>query len=333
MSKIRQDPATEEWVIIARERAKRPNQFVRQETKRELPDFSASCPFCPGNESMTPGQSLIYQREDGNGWQVRAFTNKFPALSPSGRTARDMKKGFFMEMQGVGIHEVVVETPLHNRSLALMEEDDVSKVLNAYRERYNELSQQPFAKLVVIFKNHGLAAGTSLEHSHSQLVVTPLVPKHIRLRHEVAMRYYDKNGRCLYSDLVDYELESGNRIVMDAENFVAFHPFASQRPFETWILPTKQQASFGRVSDESLGNLAHILRINLIKLYQGLNDPDFNYVIDTAPVGDEHEPYYMWHMRIIPRLTEVAGFEIGSGIYINTAVPEETARFIRDLNI
>ena len=333
MSKIRQDPATEEWVIIARERAKRPNQFVRQKTRRDLPDFSASCPFCPGNESMTPDQSLLYQRKDGNGWQVRAFTNKFAALSPGGRTSRDMKEGFFTEMQGVGIHEVVVETPLHNRSLALMEEDDVLTVLNAYRERYNKLSKKPFVKLVVIFKNHGLAAGTSLEHSHSQLVVTPLVPKHIRLRHEVAMRYYDKNGRCLYSDLANHELESGKRIVMDTENFVAFHPFASQRPFETWILPKKQQASFGSVSDADLGNLANVLRVNLIKLYRGLNDPDFNYVIDTAPVSDENELYYMWHMRIIPRLTEVAGFEIGSGIYINTAVPEETAQFMRDLDI
>jgi len=161
---------------------------------------------------------------------------------------------------------VIVETPLHNRSLALMSEDEILKVLNAYRERYNELSQQPFAKLVVIFKNHGLAAGTSLEHSHSQLVVTPLVPKHIRLRQEVAMRYYDKNGRCLYSDLVRHELRSGKRIVMDTENFVAFHPFASRRPFETWILPKKHQASFGSVTDERLGNLAHILRINLTNL-------------------------------------------------------------------
>jgi UDPglucose--hexose-1-phosphate uridylyltransferase len=236
-------------------------------------------------------------------------------------------------MKGVGVHEVIVETPLRNRSLTLMDEDEILKVLNAYQERYNKLSRQSFAKLVVIFKNHGLAAGTSLEHSHSQLVVTPLVPKHVRLRHEVAMRYYDKNGRCLYSDLVNYELKSRTRIVMDTENFVAFHPFAAQRPFETWILPKKQQASFGSVTDENLENLARILRINLIKLCRGLNDPDFNYVIDTAPVGDENEPYYMWHIRIIPRLTEIAGFEFGSGIYINTAVPEETARFMRGLDI
>jgi UDPglucose--hexose-1-phosphate uridylyltransferase len=281
---------------------------------------------------MTPHQTLSYRKRDGNDWQVRAFVNKFAALSPGGRTTRDTKDGFFTEMKGVGAHEVIVETPLHNGSLALMEKDEILMLLKAYHERYNKLSQRPFAKLVIIFKNHGPAAGTSLEHSHSQLVVTPVVPRHIRLRHEVAIRYYDRSGRCLYSDLAIHELENGKRIVMDNENFVAFHPFASQRPFETWILPKKHQASFGSVSYEDLGNLAHVLRINLIKLYRGLNDPDFNYVIDTAPVGDENEPYYMWHMRIIPRLTEVAGFEIGSGIYINTAVPEETAQFMRDLD-
>jgi UDPglucose--hexose-1-phosphate uridylyltransferase len=333
VSEIRQDPTTEEWVIIAKERVKRPNDFVRQQPKRKLPDFSSSCPFCPGNESMTPPQTLLYQKRDGNGWQIRAFANKFAALSPGGRTTRDIEEGFFTGMKGVGVHEVIMETPRHNRSLALMEEDDILSVLNAYQERYNKLSRQPFAKLVIIFKNHGPAAGTSLEHSHSQLVVTPMVPNHIRLRHEVAIRYYDKSGRCLYSDLARHELRSGKRIVMNTERFVAFHPFASQRPFETWILPKKHQASFGSVTHEDLENLAHVLRVNMVKLCRGLNDPDFNYVIDTAPVEDENEPYYMWHMRIIPRLTELAGFEIGSGIYINTAVPEETAEFMRYLNV
>jgi UDPglucose--hexose-1-phosphate uridylyltransferase len=333
VSELRQDPTTEEWVIVARERAKRPDDFVRWQSGRKLPDFSSSCPFCPGNESMTPPQTLLYQNQKGNGWQVRAFANKFAALSPDGRVTRDTKEGFFTNMKGVGDHEVIVETPLHNRSLTSMGEDEILKVLNAYYERYNELSGQPFAKLIIIFKNHGVMAGTSLEHSHSQLVVTPVVPKHIRMRHEVAIRYYDRGGRCLYSDLTEHELKSGKRIVMETEKFVAFHPFASQRPFETWILPKKRQASFGSVSAEDLGNLAHVLRINLVKLYRGLNDPDFNYVIDTAPVGDENATYYTWHMRIIPRLTEAAGFEIGSGIYINTAVPEETARFIRDLDI
>jgi UDPglucose--hexose-1-phosphate uridylyltransferase len=333
MSELRQDPTTEEWVIIARERDRRPNDFVNRQSKVEAPDYSPSCPFCPGNELMTPPQTLVYEKQSGNGWRVRAFANKFAALNPGGETTRSIEEDFFTGMKGVGAHEVIVETPIHNKSLALMEEGEVLSVLNAYQERYTRLSKQPFAKLVIIFKNNGPAAGTSLEHSHSQLVVTPVVPKHIRLRHEVAMRYYDKSGQCLYSDLAEHELKSGKRIVMETEKFLVFHPFASQRPFETWIVPRKHQASFGNVSQEDLGDLAHVLRTNLVKLYRGLNDPDFNYIIDTAPIEDENEPYYMWHMRIIPRLTELAGFEIGSGIYINTAVPEDTAEFMRNLDI
>jgi UDPglucose--hexose-1-phosphate uridylyltransferase len=333
MSEIRQDPTTEEWVIIASERAKRPSDFVHARPKHELPDFSPSCPFCPGNEFMTPHETLLYQQQNGSGWQVRAFTNKFAALNPGGKTTRKIKDNFFTEMAGVGIHEVIVETPLHNKSLAFSAESEVFNVLNAYHERYQKLSKQPLAKLVIIFKNYGTAAGTSLEHSHSQLVVTPVVPKHIRTRHEVAIRYYDNYGRCLYSDLLNHEIKSGKRIVMETEEFLAFHPFASQRPFETWILPKKHKASFGHTSQKDLENLSRVLRLILLKLYQGLNDPDFNYVIDTAPVGDENEPYYMWHMRIIPRLTELAGFEIGSGMYINTAVPEETAKFMRNLDV
>ncbi len=333
MSEIRQDPTTEEWVIIARERAKRPSDFVHQQPRRGLPDFSPTCPFCPGNESMTPPQTLSYPRDGGTGWQVRAFTNRFPALAPAGRATRKMKEGFFTEMEGLGTHEVIVETPFHNKSLALMKDDEVSNVLRAYHERYNSLAHLPFAKLIIIFKNHGPRAGTSLEHSHSQLVVTPVVPRHIRMRHEVAIRYYDNYGRCLYSDLAEHELRGGERIVMETGKFVAFHPFASQRPFETWILPRKHQACFGKVSEQDLKSLASVLRLLLLKLRRGLNDPDFNYVIDTAPIGDENEPYYMWHIRIIPRLTELAGFEIGSGIYINTAVPEDTAKFMRNQDV
>jgi UDPglucose--hexose-1-phosphate uridylyltransferase len=333
LSELRLDPTTEEWVIVARERAKRPDDFIHQRPKRELKEFLPSCPFCPGNESMTPGETFRYPEDTGKPWSVRAFINKFPALTPDGRTARKTEQGFFTWMGGAGVHQVIVETPLHNKSLALMGEDGVFDVLRAYRERYSYLSRQPLAKLVIIFKNHGPAAGTSLEHSHSQLVVTPVVPRHIRMRHEVALRYWDTHGRCLYSDLTERELESGDRIVMDDGKFTVFHPFASQRPFETWIVPRKPQACFGNVSPEDLKNLAHVLRLTLRKLYRGLNDPDFNYIIDTAPIEDENEPYYLWHMRIIPRLTELAGFEIGSGIYINTAVPEETAVFMRDLKV
>jgi UDPglucose--hexose-1-phosphate uridylyltransferase len=282
---------------------------------------------------MTPPETLSYRHQETQGWQVRAFVNQFPALAPEGSTTRREEECFFLDMDGVGVHEVVVETPAHNKLLALMEDSRVADVLLAYQERYNALSRMPFVKLIIIFKNHGPAAGTSLEHPHSQLVATPVVPRHTRMRHEVAVRYYDDTGRCLYSDLVGHELKIAKRVVMETDRFVVFHPFASHSPFETWIVPKMYQASFGNASKEDLRNLARALRITLLKLYRGLNNPDFNYVIDTAPIGDENKDYYVWHLRIIPRLTEVAGFEIGTGIYINTALPEETAQFMRELKV
>jgi UDPglucose--hexose-1-phosphate uridylyltransferase len=333
MTEIRQDPTTKEWVIMAKERSKRPHDFVRQQADPDLPVFSPSCPFCPGNEAMVPPEVLSYRDRASESWHVRAFANRFPALAPGGNTMRREEDGFFLDMDGVGAHEVIVETPVHNRPLALMECSGVEDVLRAYHERYNALNRMPFVKLIIIFKNHGPSAGTSLKHPHSQLVATPLVPGHIRMRYEVAIRHYDDTGRCLYSDLVSHELRVGTRIVIETEKFVGFHPFASHRPFETWIVPKAHQACFGNASAEELRGLAHILRITLLKLYQGLNNPDFNYVIDTAPVGDENKDYYLWHLRIIPRLTEVAGFEIGSGININTALPEETAQFMRELKV
>lgn len=333
MSEIRQDPTTEEWVIMARERAKRPHRFSSRQARPELPVFSPSCPFCPGNEAMTPSETLSYMDEGSRRWRVRAFANRFPALTPEGNTVRREEEGFFVDMDGVGIHEVIVETPAHNQALALQEDAGVKDVLSAYHERYNAVSRMPFVRLITIFKNQGASAGTSLEHPHSQLVATPVVPKHIRMQCEVAIRHYDSTGRCIYADMRDHELRAGTRVVMETEGFAVFHPFASHHPFETWIVPKMHQACFGNASAEDLKRLASVLRTTLLKLYRGLNSPDFNYVIDTTPVGEENKSYYLWHLRIIPRLTEAAGFEIGSGININTALPEETARFMRELKV
>jgi UDPglucose--hexose-1-phosphate uridylyltransferase len=329
MSEIRQDPTTKEWVIIARERAKRPQDFVRQQSKPELPAYSPTCPFCPGNEAMTPPESFALRDKDEK-WHIRVFANRFPALEPGGSTERREEDGFFLDMDGIGIHEVIVESPKHNTSLALADDRRIEDVLLTYQKRYIALSETPFIKLIIIFRNHGPSAGTSLEHPHSQLVATPVVPRHTRIRHEIAVQYYDDTGRSLYSDIASHELEAAKRVVTDTQKFVVFHPFASHSPFETWIVPRTYQASFCNVSPEDVSSLADILRITLLKLYRGLNNPDYNFIIDTAPIGDENKDYYLWHIRIIPRLTEVAGFEIGTGIYINTALPEETAQFMRE---
>ncbi len=333
VSEIRQDPTTKEWVIIASERRKRPVDFSHQQARPEEPAFSPSCPFCPGNEAMAPSPVLSFTDAKSGDWRVRVFPNRFPALTGTGTATRREEDSFFIGMDGIGVHEVVVETPAHNKQFALMEEAEIKHILRAYHDRYNALSRLPHVSLVIIFKNHGPSAGTSLRHPHSQIVATPIVPRHIRMQYEVAVRYYDDTGRCLHSDLASHELRIGKRILLDTERFVVFHPFASHRSFETWIVPKSHHGSFGDASDEDLDSLAAVLKGTLLKLYRGLNDPDFNYVIDTAPVGDENKNYYLWHMRIIPRLSEMAGFEIGTGIYINTALPEETAQFMRDLQI
>ena len=333
MSEIRQDATTKEWVIIATERRRRPSDFARQATKTEKPVLVSSCPFCPGNESQTPPATLTRAGPTNSAWQIRVFANRFPAVTPDGAGTRHVDLGCFLSMDGVGFHEVIVETPAHNRPLALMSNAEVTGVLRVYQERYDAMAHTGYVKSVIIFKNHGAAAGTSLEHPHSQLVATAVVPRHMRMQYEVAISYYDDNGRSLYSDLAARELEAGTRVVMETDRFVVFHPFASHRPFETWLMPKKNQASFSQVSENDVQHLAEVLRKTLLKLHIGLDNPDFNLVIDSAPIGEERADFYQWHMRIIPRITEVAGFEIGSGIYINNALPEETAQFIRDVQI
>ena len=332
MPEIRQDPATKGWVIIANNRVKRPRYFIKKQQKRSLPPYQPSCPFCRGNEHLSSKEILRYPAE-GSDWRVRVITNKYPALVPQDSTQQRQEVGFFTKMNGVGAHDVIVETPIHNRFISIMEDHEVEELLTVYRERYNQLSREPWVKLIIIFKNHGEAAGTSLIHPHSQLVATPIVPAELRQQFEVAIAHYNDTGRCLYQDIIDHELRAGERIVMDTEGFLVFHPFASRMPFETWIVPKRGRASFGSVPTKDLASLAQVLRTTLLKLYLSLNDPDFNYIIHTAPAGDKSKDYYHWHIRIVPRLTSIAGFEIGSGMYINTVFPEETADFIRNFKL
>lgn len=328
MSELRQDPTTNDWIIIAKERAKRPHEFKRKQVTKALPAHSESCPFCPGNEYMTPRAEAVYGNPDN--WKIRVVPNKFSALTPDGDTKRE-EWGLFRKMQGYGRHEIVIETPLHNNFIPSMDDRHVEDLIKAYRDRYHALKKDPDIKIIIIFKNHGQAAGTSLAHPHTQIVASPVVPPFIRKRYEIATQHYDNTGRCLYCDIRKAEIDASERLVAETDCFIAFHPFASHYPFETWIMPRAHKSSFGNISDEEIKDLSCVLKEVLLKLYVGLENPDYNFIIHTAPVDDEHKPYYLWHIQIIPRLTLVAGFELGSGIYINTALPEETADFFRKL--
>ena len=331
MSELRQDPTTFDWIIIAKERAKRPDEFKKnRRSKNSTSNFNKYCPFCQGNERMTPEALSIYSMQDN--WRIRVIMNKFPALTPEGDTKRH-ERNLFRYAHGYGRHEVVIETPAHNEFIPFMSDEHVAQLIKAYRDRYHELKKDSQVKIIIIFKNHGEEAGTSLEHPHTQIVASPVVPPYIRRRYEVATHHFDNTGRCLHHDIQKFELEEGTRIVVENNNFVVLHPFASRYPFETWVMPKIHKSSFGDINDEEINDLSRVLKEVLLKLYISLENPDYNFVIHTTPVDDEHKSYYLWHIQIIPRLTAIAGFELGSGIYINTAIPEETAAFMRDYKI
>ena len=324
MSELRQDPTTREWVIIAPERAKRPQQVTKKRRVDDLPNWDGSCPFCPGNESQTPSEVLRLPLA-GQNWQVRVVPNRFAALIPDGSITRRDDGRFFHKMDGIGAHEVIIETPSHNIPMALKSYEQVQKVLIAYQERYNTLKKNKQFKFISIFKNHGQASGTSLIHPHSQLVATPVLAPYYRRRLDVAVGYFADVGKCLYCDLLAEELNKGERIVAQTKEFVVLHPYASRAPWETWIIPKRHYASFGLFPDEHFTELARVLKDTLLCLYRGLDNPAFNYMVNTTITEDEENPYYHWHIRIVPRLNLIAGFEMGSGIYISTALPEETA--------
>jgi UDPglucose--hexose-1-phosphate uridylyltransferase len=331
MSELRLDPTTREWVIIATERAKRPRDLVSRAPHPVPESHVADCPFCPGNEDQTSGESISFPDPATDLWRVRVIENKFPAVQPDGSAERFQDHPLALSLKGIGLHEVVVESALHNRYLAFMEDDEVFDVVRAYRDRLRVMHTVDFVRQVIIFKNHGHSAGTSLEHPHSQIVAAPVVPRHRRHQYDVAIQHYDERGRNLYQDMVEFEIEKGLRVVHADDTFVEMHPYASRRPFETWIVPRNSAASFADVSDDELRKFGVALRDALRRLYIGLNNPDFNHVLYTAALGDENEPHFCWHLRIYPRLTAVAGFEIGSGIHINTSVPEDTALFMREV--
>ena len=336
MSTLRFDPTTSDWVVFAPSRKFRPHDVQRRsEPTTGTPITPESCPFCAGNEAFTPPEIRSIPSADGSpaDWRVRVFPNKFPALTIEEQPVRHLENGLFHYMGGCGAHEVIVESPDHNRYLAQQPVEQIQCVLQALRDRYHDLMGDRRFQTVVIFKNHGIEAGTSLAHPHWQLIATPVVPRTLRMMHFEASEYFDRTGECLYLALVESELADGRRIVAKNDHFVAFMPYASHCPFETWILPLQSQATFRFTNSQQLGQLAVILRQVLLKLHTGLNNPAFNLTIDDVPRGDEDKEYFLWHIRILPKLTTPAGFELGSGMSINTVFPEDAVKFLNEVPI
>lgn len=332
MPDLRKDPIVGRWVIVAKSRAKRPHDFNTSLERRG----DRFCPFCEGNEDKTPGEIIAYRNPGAQrnrpGWRVRVVPNKFPALEIEG----DLNKrgeGIYDMMRGVGAHEVIIECPKHLVSTSELSEEQLREVLWVYRDRLVDLKKDPRLVYGMIFKNVGPAAGASLEHSHSQLIVTPIVPINVWEEMTGSLEFYNYRGRCVYCDMIQQELASEKRVVLDSPGFVAFSPFASRFPFETWILPKTHSSHYENIQKNGIDELSGVMRQVIAKIEAALDQPAYNYIIHTAPFDTQELGHYHWHIEIMPSLTKAAGFEWGTGFYINPVSPEEAAAFLREVEI
>ncbi len=334
MSELRKDLITREWVIMSPERARRPSDFQHEhEAQAVVTKNHSVCPFCPGNESMTPPEIIAFKKggkPNSSGWWVRVMPNRFPALMVEEKLNRS-EHLIYDKMSGVGAHEVIVETPDHGKPLSRLDENQMREILWAYRERHLDLSKDPRLKYILTFKNHGKVAGASIEHSHSQLIATPMIPQQVWIKVKGIEQYYDYRDNCVYCDIVKTESDREERTVVENESFIAIEPYAARHSFETWIIPKRHSHSFTDMKEQEIDELTATLKMVLLKLELCLNDPPYNYAIINAPINSGVISQFHWHLEIIPRLTVAAGFELGTGIYINPIPPEESAKYLRDI--
>jgi UDPglucose--hexose-1-phosphate uridylyltransferase len=326
MPELRKDPITARWVVVSTERQKRPMDF-RFEKATAI--GREHCPFCPGRESATPPEVLAYRpggAANGPGWDLRVVPNKFPALRVEGTLDRE-GEGMFDRMSGIGAHEVIIETTDHDKGFASMSELEVERVLWAFRDRVLDLKNDIRFRYILLFKNHGAAAGATLEHGHSQLIALPIVPDFVREEIDGAKRHYRDKERCVFCDIVRQELVAGRRLIHENA------PYASRVPFETWLMPRGHGSRFEEAPRHVFENLARMLKWVMARLDRALEAPPYNLIIHSAPFSEDTSSFFHWHVELMPRIARLAGFEWGSGFYINPTSPEEAAEVLRAVKL
>ena len=328
MSQLRRDPITGRRIIVNISDAKKPEEFdLKPQVKR-----GGTCPFCPGNEKMTPPEIEavrgVNTSPDTPGWSLRVVSNKFPALRIEG----DLDKrgiGLYDMTNGVGAHEVIIETPDHNKDLGDLTHNEIVQVIFKYRSRSLDLEKDVRFRYILIFKNYGEDAGASLDHAHTQLIALPIVPKRVIEELHGAANYFNYRERCVICDMIAHESQDNMRVVAEDDYFIAFCPFVSRFPFETWIIPKTHDQHFKSIDDRRINHMASMLKDILVRMKNTLKNPPYNFIIHTAPIRDGVNDEYHWHLEIMPKLTDVAGFEWGSGFYMNPTSPELAAKYLR----
>lgn len=328
MSELRRDAIVGRWVIVETEHPAGPGDFEKTEHHWR----GGVCPFCYGNESMTPPEIDVIRdpntKPNTAGWQVRVVSNKFPALKIDGELNRE-GIGIYDMSNGVGAHEVLIESPSHNEDTSELSAEQIENVISILCRRAIELLKDKRFQYIMIFKNYGPIAGASLEHPHTQIVALPMVPKNVLEELRGAHRYFDYHERCIFCDMLRQEIQNKQRIILENEHFLCFCPFTSRFPFEIWILPKRHNSYFCHMPKDEIPSLAWILK-ETIKKFKGLfENPAYNFIVHTAPLDGSEQDSYHWHIEFMPKLTRVAGFEWGTGFYIVSTPPELAAKLLR----
>jgi UDPglucose--hexose-1-phosphate uridylyltransferase len=330
MSELRRDPIGGRWVIVDTDHPNQPQDFEYEPQVYK----AVNCPFCYGNEAQTPPE-IEAIREPGTapntpGWQVRVVANKFPALQIEGELDR-RGIGIYDMSNGVGAHEVLVETPYHQSDICDLTNHEIENFLAMYCRRAQDLSKDKRFKYVMIFKNFGASAGASLEHPHTQLVALPMVPKNVMEEIKGAHDYFEFRERCIFCDIIRQEKQDKERVVLESPYFISFCPFVSRFPFELWIIPKKHNGYFAHMPQEEIAPLAAILKETIARLKAVFPKVPYNFIVHTSPInGDGASEGYHWHIEFMPKLTRVAGFEWGSGFYLIPTSPELAAKYLRE---
>lgn len=330
MSELRLNVITKDWVIICPERTQRPRSFVEARERPAVASYDASCPFCPGNEALAEAEVDRVGGANGS-WRTRAVTNRFALLSPDCEHEAS-HSGFRHSVSGFGIHEVIVDTPSHSCPAALDPGDQLEALMMTYRARYRACRADPRIAHVVLFKNHGPTAGTSLIHPHSQVIASPVVSYQVRDRIRTLQEHHALYGDCVVCRMIEEEISEGLRIVELSPHFVALVPYAALSSHHLWLFPRRHMAEFGELRDDEVRALAATLGAVQRRLHRALGDPDYNYVIRSAPRGCDPAEFH-WYLSIVPRLAKTAGFELGSGMYVNDSYPEMSAASLRAVDL
>ncbi len=327
-SEIRKDPVMGRWVIINKD----PGYIPDLSEKIERPEKKDNCPFCAGNESMTPDELVSISLNENEPWTIRVIPNKYPALNENENLEKE-GIGIFDKMTGYGFHEVVIESPYHKNSISDLSKNHVFSIFKIIKKRILALKDEKDIKYILVFKNEGSSAGASIEHSHMQLIGTPIVPKRVQEELEGSKFYYDYKKRCIFCDIIKEEHASNEeRIIYENDTMISLSPYAARFPFETWILPKEHIAKFEDSSDSILMDLSETLLFYLRSLNKNLMNPPYNIILHNSPLNDNSGKHYHWHIEIIPKIKKIAGFEWGTGFYINPISPEESTNVLKGKN-